>query len=146
MKETLEQPLEEPAAKTPRKGLVRQKRAFPDTETVRGNQFAAKPFKQDSEVHALLKDENGIFQKGKDGRFIANKELFLSQSELLARMSGCCRKTWNMALALMNERLSAKEKLPSYTDLCLMLTRWKSEYPYLNEVPHHPLQQTIKEL
>jgi putative transposase len=67
------------------------------------------------------------------------------QDSLLYRTVGCCRFVSNKAVHLFRANAATKTKQPSYADLCGMLTDWKNEHPFLREVPHHCLQQALKD-
>ncbi len=70
------------------------------------------------------------------------------QQSLLSQGAGCSRFIWNKALALQKEKLTKKEKIFSYADLCKELSSWKEteELSFLREAHSQPLQQTLKDL
>jgi putative transposase len=69
----------------------------------------------------------------------------LEQLRLFLRTVGCARFVYNRAVRLFKDALAAKELPPSYARLCAMLTAWKDEFPWLRDVPHHCLQQSLKD-
>ena len=101
--------------------------------------------KGDSNERPLAKAGDGSFAKDAGGRFV-REERRISRKNLLLRTAGCCRKVWNLGLAHLLRRLEEKARVGGYVELCLLLTEWKEEFPYLAEVPVHALQQTLKEL
>lgn len=74
------------------------------------------------------------------------KNLTPHQTQQLLQTAGCCRWVWNHALAICRARYDKKEPMPSYTELCLWLTAWKEDYPWLRLALSQSLQQTLKTL
>ena len=84
-----------------------------------------------------------LIQKAFKYRLIPNQE----QEAQLPRMAGCRRFVWNNGLASIKASLEAKEKSPSYTELCAKLVQSKQEFTFLaTDAPSQALQQTLKDL
>ncbi|CAH1692169.1 transposase [Hyphomicrobiales bacterium] len=69
------------------------------------------------------------------------------QAGLFRRTVGCCRLVYNLCLdqKTLESHRSAPRRL-SYADQCDGLTELKREAEWLRDVPHHPLQQAIRDL
>lgn len=70
------------------------------------------------------------------------------QEAKMKRFAGCCRKVWNLALALQKKKLENKEYCLNYSKLAGELKNWKNDpdLKYLNEAHSQPLQQTLMNL
>lgn len=70
------------------------------------------------------------------------------QAQRLRQMCGCARFVWNYALAETQRILDAGQKLPSYAELCKMLTAMKGmpETAFLSDGYTDNLQQKLKDL
>lgn len=70
------------------------------------------------------------------------------QAQRLRQMCGCARFVWNYGLAETQRILDAGQKLPSYAELCKMLTVVKGmpETAFLSEGYTDNLQQKLKDL
>lgn len=70
------------------------------------------------------------------------------QAQRLRQMCGCARFVWNYGLAETQRILDAGQKLPSYAELCKMLTAVKGmpETAFLSEGYTDNLQQKLKDL
>ena len=60
----------------------------------------------------------------------------------LRQFAGSCRFVYNKALALNTTRYNKKEKRLGYAGLGALLPNWKSEHPFLSEVPAQAQQNT----
>ncbi|BCB21970.1 RNA-guided endonuclease TnpB family protein [Bosea sp. ANAM02] len=69
------------------------------------------------------------------------------QVDLFRRTIGCCRLVYNLCLdqKTLEQHRSAPRRL-SYSEQCDGLTELKREVEWLRDVPHHPLQQAIRDL
>ncbi|WP_244639335.1 transposase [Bosea sp. ANAM02] len=70
-----------------------------------------------------------------------------TQADLFRRTIGCCRLVYNLCLdqKTLEHHRSAPRRL-SYAGQCDGLTELKREVEWLRVVPHHPLQQAIRDL
>lgn len=70
------------------------------------------------------------------------------QAQRLRQMCGCARFVWNYGLAETQRILDSGQKLPSYAELCKMLTAVKGmpETAFLSEGYTDNLQQKLKDL
>ena len=66
------------------------------------------------------------------------------QEALFYKHIGCQRYVYNWALNLNNELYKLEERKYSSTDLGKMLTQYKKEMTWLNEVSATTLKQSIK--
>lgn len=71
-----------------------------------------------------------------------------TQAQRLRQMCGCARFVWNYGLAETQRILDTGQKLPSYAELCKMLTAVKGmpETAFLSEGYTDNLQQKLKDL
>ena len=90
-------------------------------------------------------DESGKFLLNKKGKPLREAEP-MPKAVLMARTAGSCRKVWNLGLDALRADLDAGRRVAGYAALCKRLTAWKKDLPWLEEVPHHALQQVLKEL
>jgi putative transposase len=68
------------------------------------------------------------------------------QIRMMRQFAGSCRFVYNKGLALNKERYEKKEKRLGYAGLCALLPAWKTEHPFLSDVPAQALQQSLKNL
>lgn len=70
------------------------------------------------------------------------------QAQRLRQMCGCARFIWNYGLSETQRILDTGQKLPSYAELCKMLTAVKGmpETAFLSEGYTDNLQQKLKDL
>lgn len=64
------------------------------------------------------------------------------QASLFRRTAGCCRLVYNVCLERQRSdprRITAAGQMKELKDL-------KAAAPFLRQVPHHPLQQAIRDL
>ncbi len=68
------------------------------------------------------------------------------QEILMKKHIGCQRYVYNWALALNNELYSSEQKKYSVTELGIMLTKYKKEVEWLNEVSNATLKEALRNL
>ena len=122
-----------------------EERSRRDAERVRGNRFRMDTLVGPSTSKAVLADALGNFLFKRNGQPL-REAVPMSKEVLMARTEGCCRKVWNLGLDSLDADLSAGRRVAGYGALCRRLTAWKAEFPWLEEVPHHALQQALREL
>lgn len=68
--------------------------------------------------------------------------------EQFLQFAGCCRKVWNLVLALSLRRLADKQGIIWYHEADFWVKLWKQseEYGFLRECPAQLLQQKLKDL
>lgn len=68
------------------------------------------------------------------------------QTERLNHTFGCCRFVYNWGLELKKNAYESERKSLSYYDLSKMMTQLKKEKPFISEVAHVSLQQSLRNL
>jgi len=70
---------------------------------------------------------------------------YLAQPSGLRRIGGACRLLWNLALE-QRRTFSRRGRYIGYHEQAAQLAELKESYPFFAEVPHHCLQQTLRDL
>ncbi len=73
-------------------------------------------------------------------------DLTPDQARLAQRTAGCARLVYNLALEQRSMWWRQGHRSTGYAQQCAQLVELKAAYPFLREVPSHPLQQALRDL